>query len=139
MWNLRNYFFFNISQGFIQNYLGILVNTTEFASLNSIFLSRLTQLQAFIEEDPSDPFNHYALAMELTRTDKGAGITKFREVMDNFPSYQPTYYILCKLLSESGLSKEALVVATRGLSLATEKGDKKAWSELNALREEIEW
>ena len=77
--------------------------------------------------------------MELTRKDTGAGITKFREVMDNFPSYQPTYYMLCKLLSESGQKEKALDVATLGLSLAKDKGDKKAWSELNALREEIEW
>ncbi len=113
--------------------------TTEFAGLKFHLLNRLAQLQAFIEEDPADPFNHYALAMELTRTDKAAGLAKFREVMDSFPSYQPTYYMLCKLLSESEQTEEALAVATRGLALAKDTGDKKAWSELNALREEIEW
>ncbi|MFM7328943.1 MAG: tetratricopeptide repeat protein [Bacteroidota bacterium] len=102
-------------------------------------MTRLEQLQEFIREDPSDPFNHYALALEIARTDQVAALLKFKEIIHQFPLYLPTYYIAAKLLDESGNRDEALRLADNGIALARQSGDRKALAELNTLKSEIEF
>jgi len=122
-----------------ENRLGYLPNTTEFAGCKLQRLSRTEQLKEFIREDPTDPFNHYALAMELARTEPSAALEKFKEVIEHFPTYLPSYYTTARLLSEAGQKDEAATIAAKGIELARQSGDRKALSELTALKEEIEW
>lgn len=102
-------------------------------------MTRLEQLQDFIREDPNDPFNHYALALEIARTDQPAALLKFKEIINRFPSYLPTYYIAVKMVDEAGGREEAIRLAENGIIIAQQSGDRKALAELNALKSEIEW
>ena len=40
--------------------------------------SRIEQLKQFAKEDPNDPFNKYALALEYQKTDARKGIGNFQ-------------------------------------------------------------
>ena len=51
----------------------------------------LTQLKIFYEEDPSDPFNLYALAMEYLKTDTAESGRLFEILLHDHSYYLPTY------------------------------------------------
>ena len=52
----------------------------------------LTQLLAFYEEDPTDPFNIYALAIEYAKSDSQKAKMYFNLLLNKHPAYLPTYY-----------------------------------------------
>ena len=70
---------------------------------------RLTQLLKFLEEDPHDAFNWYAVATEYRATDPDRALVYFEKLLTEHPDYVPTYYHAAQLyldgMSESGLNK----------------------------------
>ncbi len=65
-------------------------------------------------EDPTDPFNRYALALELAKSDK----QKAKEVFDQLilfnPDYVPAYYQAALLYIELSLDEEATKIVEAG-------------------------
>lgn len=91
---------------------------------------RLQQLISFVEQDPTDPFLRYALAMEYLKLGKPAKAEElFRHLLTNHPDYVGTYYHFGKLLVETDRTPEALEVYAKGKEVAAAAG------EANALRE----
>lgn len=93
-------------------------------------LTRLSQLLAFYEEDPSDPFNVYALAIEYLTNEPIKSLAHFRELLDKHPTYLPTYYHAAELLANLGLRDEADKVYLAGIALALDQKQTKALQEL---------
>jgi hypothetical protein len=60
--------------------------------------TRLDTLLQFYKEEPDDPFNIYALAMEYQKTDVKKALDHFALLLQNHDSYLPTYYQAAKLL-----------------------------------------
>lgn len=96
-------------------------------------MTRLEQLRQFVADDPADPFNTYALALECLKTDVTEGITLLLNLLQSHPEYLPTYYQAATLLSATGKQTEATQIAERGIALAQTKNDLKARRELQAL------
>jgi len=99
-------------------------------------ISRLDQLKAFLEEDPNDPFNIYALALEYTKSNTDNALYYFHQLLDQFPEYVSTYYHLGKLYQGLDRFEEAENTFSKGIQLATKLNKTKDVSELkNALQQ----
>ena len=92
--------------------------------------TRLSLLQAYYEEDPSDPFNAYALAMEYLDNEPIKSLTFFKELLDKHPTYLPTYYHAAELFANADMRVQAAEVYQNGIALALEQKQAKSLQEL---------
>jgi len=90
---------------------------------------RLSNLESFLKEEPEDPFNWYAVAMEYKSLDISKCQSPLEHLLKHFPDYLATYYQIAELLIEASKKEEAEVVLEKGIELAKSKND------LNTLRE----
>lgn len=92
--------------------------------------SRLQQLLAFYEEDPTDPFIIYALATEYRTTEPRRAMEYYQKLLEEHPEYVGTYYHAGKMLQELGKPEEAEKVYRTGLTVARRAGQMHAASEI---------
>jgi tetratricopeptide (TPR) repeat protein len=100
--------------------------------------SRLEKLLAFIKNEPDDPFLKYALATEylrLNETDKA--LWYYEDLIKNNPDYVGTYYHLGKLYEALGRRQDAINIYETGMKITKEKRDNHAFSELQAVYNEV--
>ncbi|HEV7347274.1 tetratricopeptide repeat protein [Telluribacter sp.] len=90
----------------------------------------LKKLLVFYEEDPQDPFNIYALALEYQKTDLFRTETLFRKLLAEHPGYLPTYYHAAQLLADAGKADEARATYEKGIDLARQQANQKTLLEL---------
>ena len=98
---------------------------------------RIELLQRYIEEEPNEAFNHYALANEYMAFDTEKALKLFLEILKNFPEYLPTYYQAAKLLAETEKEEDALKVYEDGIALAKIQGNHKTLNELNSAYQNL--
>ncbi len=100
-------------------------------------VNRLIQLKEFYEEDPHDPFNLYALALEFLKIDLKKSRDFFEILLNLHKKYLPTYYHAAKLYLELGEKEKAITVFEDGISLARSLQDTKALRELQSAYDEL--
>ena len=99
---------------------------------------RIQQLETFLQQSPSDPFLHHALALELIKDGDDQSAEKhFRTNLDGVPDYVATYYHLGKLLERNGHADEAVEIYERGMIVARAAGDMHTYSELQSAYEDL--
>lgn len=98
---------------------------------------RITQLLEFYQEDPHDPFNLYALALEYLKSDAEKAREHFDRLLNIHAGYLPTYYHAAKLYEARGEKEKAKEVFEKGISLAGKLHDAKAMRELKAAYDEL--
>ena len=98
---------------------------------------RIQQLREFVNEDPKDPFNLYALALEYQKIDLQKAVEIFELLLRDHADYLPTYYQLGKLYQELTENEKALQVFDVGIEKAQKQNDVKALKELKAARQEL--
>lgn len=96
---------------------------------------RLKILLQLIEDEPNDPFNYYAVAMEYLRNDPPKACASLEKIVVNFPDYLPTYYHLATLLAETNQQQDAETIFKRGIVLAEAQANNKALRELKSTFE----
>ena len=69
---------------------------------------RIKQLEKFYEEDPRDPFNSYALALEYLHSDPSRSRSLFETLLQNHKDYLPTYYHAARLYQDLGEKEKAI-------------------------------
>ncbi len=95
-------------------------------------MDRLSQLKQFAMDEPDDPFNLYALALEYLKTDTGESIKLFEHLIGKHPDYSPTYYPYAQLLGERKDNHDAERIYQCGISIARKNGEAKTLRELQA-------
>jgi Tfp pilus assembly protein PilF len=99
--------------------------------------TRLTQLLQYFKDDPNDPFNIYALALEYLKTD----VTKAKEFFDRLllshEDYVPAYYHAAKLYQSLDEKEKAIAVYEKGISIAKKHKEHKALRELQSAYDEL--
>jgi tetratricopeptide (TPR) repeat protein len=100
-------------------------------------MTRLEQLQAFFNEDPNDPFNIYALALEYQKTDTQKALDFFNRLIHEHENYIPTYYHLAKLYAELGNREKSRTTFEQGIQKAKQQKDNKALRELQSAHQEL--
>lgn len=91
---------------------------------------RIQQLLAFVQEEPDDPFNVYALAMEYLTAQPGQALHYFEQLLDRHPDYLPTYYHAAALYADLDDRPKADILYQRGIELARSAGNQKTVDEL---------
>src|SRR5688572_24669510 len=92
--------------------------------------TRLEQLHEFLKEDPTDPFNIYALAIEYQKVDVLKAKAYFDELLLKHESYVPTYYHAGNLYLDLNLENDAIRIIEKGIQQAHKQNEQKAMREL---------
>jgi Tfp pilus assembly protein PilF len=92
-------------------------------------ISRIEMLQSFVDSEPENPFNWYALALEYQHSDPEKTSLLFDKLLNEHKSYLPTYYQAAIFFAEQGSIDFAKQIYEKGISLAEEL------NETNTLRE----
>jgi tetratricopeptide (TPR) repeat protein len=92
--------------------------------------SILPGLLAFYEEDPDDPFNVYALAIEYSKYDTGKAEAFFEILLEKHEEYLPTYYHAGAFFALQENVKKAEEIYQKGLALALLQKNTKTHQEL---------
>ncbi len=99
---------------------------------------RIKQLEQFIVDDPGDPFNYYALALECAKEDEHKARATFIFLVNDHQNYLPSYYQLAKLYDRLGQKENATDIFQKGIQIAKHQNDLKTLRELKAALEELE-
>jgi tetratricopeptide (TPR) repeat protein len=99
--------------------------------------TRLDTLLQFYEDDPNDPFNIYALAIEYQKSDPAKAIHYFNILLTSHEGYVPTYYHAAKLFQETGDVEKAIIVYEKGIAVAKSQNEMKAARELKSAYDEL--
>ncbi|TAF67300.1 MAG: tetratricopeptide repeat protein [Cytophagales bacterium] len=100
--------------------------------------SRIKILWDYYEQNPNDPFNLYALALEYLKLEQKTEAILFLErLLTEHPTYVPTYYQLGKIYEQNSEDqKKAVEVYEQGILHCKTQGNLKTEQELrNALDE----
>jgi Tfp pilus assembly protein PilF len=92
--------------------------------------SLLNSLLAFYEEDPHDPFNIYALALEYLKSSSEQAEKLFDTLLHEHASYLPTYYHAADFFALKGDTKKAERIYMDGIALALTQKNIKTQQEL---------
>lgn len=96
---------------------------------------RIEQLRKFHEQDPTDTFCTYGLAMEHAKAGEiEEALTWLEKTLEIDADYAYAHFQKAKLLGEAGRTDEARTAADQGLEAARRSGDEKAAGELEELR-----
>ena len=102
-------------------------------------MDRIAALEAFLIDDPDDPFTRFALAQEHRKAGQHSqALTIFEDLVRDHPAYVGTYYHLGALYSEMDQSDDALRIYRAGIAEATSAGDLHARAELQSALLEAE-
>ena len=93
-------------------------------------LHRIQQLLEFLEEEPGNPFNLYALALEYQKHDPEKVVYYFDSLLQNHKNYLPTYYHAAEFFTQQNEIAKAKTIYEEGIRLATEQKDAHALREL---------
>lgn len=95
-------------------------------------MTRLEQLEKFLEEEPNDPFNLYALALELLKSNPEKALLLFNRLLHEFENYIPTYYTLASYYIDMDETEKARTILEKGIEKARSQQDAKALRELQS-------
>jgi tetratricopeptide (TPR) repeat protein len=99
---------------------------------------RIQTLKKFLEDDPSDSFTLYALALEYVKIDPQKAMDTFHLLVADHREYLPTYYQLGKLYESLGQQENAAMTYEKGILIARKQNDLKTLHELASAKEEME-
>jgi tetratricopeptide (TPR) repeat protein len=95
--------------------------------------TRLEILKSMVEQNPSDSFARYGLAMEYKNAgDLPAAITEFRALLASHPDYSAAYFHGGQTLERLGQPDEARELYLRGIEATTRKRDFHTRDEIQA-------
>lgn len=100
--------------------------------------SRIDLLEKFIAEDPADPFNYYALALEYQQINPAKAVELFDNILIDHPGYLPAYYTAGIFHAELGNAIKAIEILSKGVELAKKKSDLKTLRELQSALENLD-
>ena len=99
---------------------------------------RIQELIRFVQEEPGDPFNVYALAMEFLTTQPEQARTYFDQLLAEHPAYLPTYYQAAALYAGLDEHDRAADLYDKGIALARTQNNQKTLQELQRAQQAFE-
>jgi tetratricopeptide (TPR) repeat protein len=99
---------------------------------------RLTTLAQFLEQNPSDAFARYGLAMEYSRLGQiETALEQFKKLLELHPDYTNGYFMAAQTLERAGRTPEARKMLENGIAAAQRTGNRHALSEMSGMLEEL--
>ena len=99
--------------------------------------ARLNQLKQFLAEDPNDPFNLYALALEYQKIDLKKAKEIFDQLLKEHEDYIPCYYHAANLYMILEMPNEAKIILGKGILKAKQKNELKAMREMQSVYDDL--
>ncbi|RYF52508.1 MAG: tetratricopeptide repeat protein [Cytophagaceae bacterium] len=96
---------------------------------------RIQQLIRFVQEEPNEPFNVYALAMEYMSNQPAQAQLYFDQLLVEHPTYLPTYYHAAALYAELDERERAAELYEKGILLARAQQNQKTLQELERAQQ----
>lgn len=97
-------------------------------------MSRLSELESLLDQNPDDPFIIYALAREYEQNlATMQALLMYEHLVTDHPSYVATYYHYAKLLFSLGNKNEAINLLEKGVEQGSVAKDMHAVSEMKGL------
>ncbi len=93
-------------------------------------LDREALLREFIRDEPENPFNFYALALEIKEKDPAEAEQVFDFLLEKHPDYLAQYYSSAHFFFEQNQIEKAKSVFLNGINLAKSKNESKILREL---------
>ena len=101
-------------------------------------VSKLRELEKFLEQDPSDSFTHYAIALEYAASsDMDGAIEKLKALISMNPKYVPAYQQLASYLIKLDLYRDAQDILEKGILVAGLEGDRHAQNEMQECLDDL--
>lgn len=102
-------------------------------------MSRLAQLETFLQQSPNDPFLHYAIALEYLKiAEYPKALQIFEQLIINNSTYVGTYYHLGKLYEQLQRPDDALITYQNGMSIAQQLDDRHSLQELRGAHQMLQ-
>ena len=101
--------------------------------------ARINLLKNYIEEEPHDPFNYYALACEYLNGNEEKALQLLEQLLVDHPEYLATYYQAAQLMVEFEQEEKALETYERGIELAKTQNNPKTLRELQTAKQNLEF
>ena len=102
-------------------------------------MDRITQIQAFLKEEPEDNFLQHALALEYIKIGDDADAKQlFEEILNREPGYVGSYYHLGKLLERIGEIQNAIDVYMKEIEMAKSVNYSHVYNEMKVDCEDLE-
>lgn len=108
------------------------MHTNFLARMNN---ERIQQLIRFVQEEPNEPFNIYALAMEYMSSQPAQARFYFDQLLAEHPTYLPTYYHAAALYAELDERERAAELYEKGILLARAQQNQKTLQELERAQQ----
>jgi len=100
---------------------------------------RLEQLMQLLENDPTDTFLNYCLALEYVKiNDRSKAIEIFKSIISKDQNYLAVYYQLGKLYENMNEPELAHEWYSKGIEIAKLTGNKKTERELKEAIQNLE-
>ena len=94
-------------------------------------LARIEALRKFILEEAENPFNYYALALEIQQNEPEEARNLFLFLRENYEDYLPMYFPAAHFFWENEDLELARVFFEKGIALAKAQKNLKAQRELS--------
>lgn len=111
------------------------MHTNFLAPMNN---ERIQQLIQFIDQEPGEPFNVYALAMEYMNGQPEQARLYFDRLLAEHPDYLPTYYHAAALYTDLDERDKAADLYEKGIALAQVQHNTKTLQELQRAQQAFE-
>ncbi|MEM7109428.1 MAG: tetratricopeptide repeat protein [Bacteroidota bacterium] len=98
---------------------------------------RLKLLEEYLQKDPDDPFNLYAIATEYRNSNPDKALELYYELLRKHTQYLPTYYQAATLLGDMEKNDEAEKIFKQGIELAQQQSNALTLRELQSAYNEL--
>lgn len=100
---------------------------------------RIAKLKQLLQNDPTDSFTRYALALEYAGMGETAdAVSMLEELLKRDPTYVPAYQQLGYFYERLGRRDDSIAIFKRGLEVAIQQGDLHARGEMQDALDELE-
>jgi predicted Zn-dependent protease len=101
-------------------------------------MDRIAMLNGILEQNPSDAFARYGLALEFSNAGNvGAALTEFQKLLTAHPDYTAGYFMAAQTLAKANRTQESRKMLEDGIASATRTGNSHALSEMQAMLAEL--
>ena len=94
--------------------------------------ARLNLLLKYLEEEPNDPFNLYAIATEYLSESIEKAKEYFDLLLNKYPEYLATYFHAAQLYVDIEQEEKAIEIYKAGITLAKAQNNSKTLRELES-------
>jgi predicted Zn-dependent protease len=102
-------------------------------------MDKIATLQEILEQEPTNAFARYGLAMEYSgRGETATALAEFDRLLADHPDYTAGYFMAAQTLAKAGRGADAKQRLVDGIASARRTGNQHAQREMQAMLDDLE-